>query len=129
MLMRLRRTLMHENRLLTVLGSIFVLVWSCADPVDIDARLRAKPLGKLAYVLLQMPDVIELELQFAEWEPVKPGAGGQIQIGDLRDHLVAAIVEVLKDVLAAIWLADVGWPIRRPGQGAERVIFSPMLWP
>ena len=70
-----------------------------AHPIEFDIFARAQTLIEFARMLLNVPDIVKLEFQFIERQPVKTRFRIQIQNRDTLSDLLLDKVQVLEHLL------------------------------
>ena len=99
-----------------------------SHPVESDPFV-AEAVAELAGVVLQMADVVELELGFVEGQP--PEAGWPFQVEDVYPGIDLGVeqVDVFKQLLLGVGLADLGLVVGRPGHDAQKLALVAMPGP
>jgi hypothetical protein len=73
-----------------------------SNPIDLDLAVRAQALAQLAGVLHDVADVVELELQLAEGQPVEARLDFQVEYVHLCLHLFQDVRKVIQQVRLAV---------------------------
>lgn len=73
-------------------------------PIDLDLTMRAQLLAQLPGVPLDVADILDLQFQLVEGQPIKTRLGFQIHRIHLGFHLHKAKVKVIQDLFFAVGL-------------------------
>ena len=78
---------------------------------------------------MEMPEVIKLEFQLAEWQPLEPGGRLRLELRNALLHLLPYEGQASQDFLPGIRFADLRLVVRRPGNLSHELVFVMVFFP